>query len=83
MFYVYVLKNKKEKIYIGFTSDLKARVRKHNSGGSKFTREYRPWELIYYEAFKSENDARMRERTLKEYGNSLGQLKKRISNCFM
>lgn len=80
MFYVYILKNKKRNIYVGFSSDLKARIKQHNSGSSKFTREFRPWELVYYEAFKSKHDARKRERNLKEYGSSLGQLKKRISD---
>ncbi len=79
MYFVYILKNIKGSIYIGFSSDVFARLKKHNSGGSKFTSDGRPWELVYYEAFKSEYDARVREKTLKEYGSSLGQLKKRIS----
>ena len=70
-------------IYVGFSSDVFTRLEKHNSGGSKFTSDGRPWELVYYEAFKSEHDARVREKVLKEYGSSLGQLKKRISESLL
>jgi predicted GIY-YIG superfamily endonuclease len=36
--------------------------------------------LIYYEAFASEKDARAREKNLKQFKGSYGQLKKRIQN---
>ncbi|OGG38362.1 hypothetical protein A3D55_00335 [Candidatus Jorgensenbacteria bacterium RIFCSPHIGHO2_02_FULL_45_20] len=78
MFYVYFLKNKHGRIYIGFTSDLKNRLKMHNAGYCAFTKQYRPWKIVYYEAFTSEKDARKREITLKNYGSTLGQLKKRI-----
>jgi len=78
MFYVYLLENKEGKIYVGYSHDLKARLKRHNRGGAKFTTQHRPWKLVYYEAYLSEGDARRREKTLKNYGSTLGQLKARI-----
>ena len=66
MFYTYVLKSKKnDKLYIGFTSDLKERFGEHNKGLNLSTKRYLPWKLIYYEACLNKSDARRRERYLK------------------
>jgi len=78
MYYVYVLKSKKNnKLYKGFTSDLKRRVKEHNSGNSVFTRHNGPWELLYYEAFKDKVDAKREEQFLKS-----GKGRERISYLF-
>jgi len=48
MFYVYVLKSKKDgKFYIGFTPNLRLRFQEHNDGEVKSTIYRRPLELIY------------------------------------
>src|SRR3954471_22736067 len=74
MFYLYVLKSPVHgQIYIGYSTDLKARYADHQK-----TPRHRGWVLVYYEAYRSEEDARERERTLKHYGATLGVLKKRI-----
>lgn len=66
MFYAYVLQSLRDKkLYIGFTSDLKRRIKEHDNGGSKSTKSRRPFELLYYEAHKSEKDARRRENYFK------------------
>ena len=66
MFYVYILQSRKdEQFYIGFTKNLKKRIKDHNTGGTKSTKLRRPLKLIYYEAHKSEKDARRRERYFK------------------
>ena len=81
MCYVYVLKSQKYKrIYIGFSSDLKKRIKEHNSGKTKSTKYGAPWELVYYEAFFSKKDALKREAGLKNYGSAFGFLKRRIKN---
>ncbi len=80
MYYVYVLKSKKDSsLYIGRTSDLRRRMQEHNDGRSKYTKYKRPWMLIYYEAYRSKRDAIARERQLKEYKSAYGHLKKRIN----
>lgn len=52
MYYTYVLKSKKNnRFYVGSTNDLKRRLEEHNSGiGGKYTRDNRPFDLIFYEA---------------------------------
>ena len=66
MFYVYVLKSEVNgDIYVGYSSDLKRRFKEHNEGESKFTKGYRPWTLIYYEAYRIREDATKREVELK------------------
>ncbi len=80
MYYVYVLKAvKNDKIYIGYTSDLKKRLQEHNNGKNKSTK-YSKWILIYYEAYKAKSDAVIREKRLKNDGRSKYHLKNRISN---
>ena len=75
MYYLYLLKNlKRNNIYIGVTPDLRRRYREHKNKNNN-------WQLVYYEAYISKEDAQLRERQLKQYGSSLGHLKKRIVNC--
>lgn len=79
MFYVYILKSKKDlQLYTGSTNNLKRRLAEHNDGKVISTRSRRPFELIYYEAYKAEIDARHRESNLKLRSRALEQLKKRI-----
>jgi len=81
MFYVYVLKSVKDlKLYIGSTKDLRKRFREHNLQQSKSTDSRIPFKLIYYEAYRSQKDARIREQRLKQFKNSYKELKKRIGN---
>ena len=81
MFYVYILKSRKDgKLYIGYTNDLKRRVEEHNSGKNLSTKFRRPFELIYYEAYKSKEDAEHREDMLKLFGRALGGLRRRIKS---
>ena len=67
MFYVYLLRsiNFPEKTYKGFTSNLKSRIKDHNSGKSTHTAKYAPWHLVCYHAFADEKKAREFEYYLK------------------
>ena len=79
MYYVYLLKDpNSDWIYIGYTSNLRRRLKEHREGQTQTTRRFSSIQLVYYEAYKSAEDAQERERKLKQYGNSLGILKKRI-----
>ena len=81
MFFVYLIKSKKDNsIYIGYTNDLLRRMKEHNNGKSKYTNNKHPYELIYYESYKSISDARYRENNLKRFAQAYSQLKKRIKN---
>lgn len=82
MFYVYILQSREDAgLYIGSTNNLLERLKQHNSGNVPSTKSRMPLELIYYEAYRAENDARHREHSLKLRGKALGQLKNRIKNC--
>ena len=77
MFYVYLLQNERQEVYLGSTNDLRRRLAEHNNRRSSATRGHH-WRLIYYEAFLVEQDAREREQRLKHYGQALAQLKRRL-----
>ena len=76
MYYVYVIRLGERK-YIGYTRDLRRRMGEHNRGENRSTRG-RKWELVYYEAYRDESDARERERKLKQRGRSRQILYERI-----
>jgi predicted GIY-YIG superfamily endonuclease len=67
MHYVYLLRsrNNPEHTYIGLTADLKARLAKHNEGGSPHTAKHKPWDLVTYHAFQSRQQAADFEKYLK------------------
>lgn len=71
MYYVYVLRSKKDgNFYVGHTADLLKRMEHHNKGIVESTRNRRPLELIYYEACIKQKDALRREKYLKTaYGH--------------
>jgi len=79
VFYVYLLKSKKDNdLYTGSTNDLRKRLSEHNSGKVFSTKSRKPFELLYYEAYKNEKDARHREHNLKLRSRALEQLKRRL-----
>ena len=66
---MYILQSESDDgLYIGFTGDLRRRLREHEEGKSISTSYRRPWRLIYYEAYLEEEDALGRERYLKSGG---------------
>ncbi|MBI4100682.1 GIY-YIG nuclease family protein [Candidatus Microgenomates bacterium] len=69
-YYVYILRSQKSgSLYIGYTTDLIKRFEQHNNGKSQATKPFRPYKLIYYEAFLDRVDAKRREVYLKSgYG---------------
>ena len=77
MHYLYLIKNEINELYFGCTHDLKRRFKEHNSGKSAYTRGHR-WKLIYYEAYLSKEDAFLREKRLKQFGQSMSHLKNRL-----
>jgi putative endonuclease len=65
-YFTYVLLSKKDgKLYMGWTFNLKERMRKHNEGKVVATRDRRPLELIYFEARRNREKAIAREKYLK------------------
>ena len=66
MFFVYVLRSKKDgKFYTGFAADIEKRLKKHNAGDVISTKDRLPFELVYFEGCKNKTDALHREIYLK------------------
>jgi len=80
MYYVYVLKSKKDNnLYTGFNNDLKERIKWHFEGKSQATKWRLPMELVYYEAYKKKKDATKRELFLKS-GRGREVIQKQLEN---
>ena len=80
-FYIYVLKSTKKKVvtYVGYTKNIKNRLKLHNLGkGAKFTRG-RKWKLIYKEKFKTKKQAMSREYYIKKNRKFRNSIIKRFS----
>jgi putative endonuclease len=78
MYYVYVLQSQLDsRLYVGRSADLKKRLSRHNAGFVKSTKAYKPWALVYYEAYKALRDATKREMQLKQHA-AKEDLKKQI-----
>lgn len=66
MYYVYILKSLVDlKLYIGYTKNLSRRFEEHQKGENVSTKSRRPFVLIFYEAYKSQVDAKRREKYFK------------------
>ncbi len=79
MYFIYVLRSiKNGSLYIGRTANVEQRIAQHNAGKSSYTRKYIPWVCVYFEGYLSEEDAKSREKKLKNFGKAYGQLKGRI-----
>lgn len=75
MYYVYLIKNGLRKtIYAGYTGNLQQRLKEHKDKNP---------ELVYYGAYKSEKDARIRERMPKHHGQALRRLKEKLINSLL
>lgn len=65
-FCVYILFSQKDfRLYIGFSTNVEARVKKHNSGGNISNANRIPLKLIFCEFYLFEEDARKREMYFK------------------
>ena len=67
MWCVYVIYSKKINLkYVGSTDNVNKRIKEHNSGRSKFTKQTNDWELLGYKSFGTEDEARRFERLVKK-----------------
>ena len=75
--YLIISKNKNStKSYVGYTNNLKNRVKKHNEGkGAKSTRG-RFWKIIFKKKFKNRSSAMRYEYFLKKNRKLRKELKK-------
>lgn len=70
-YHVYIMASKRNgTLYVGMTSTLAARVRRHKDGTvSGFTKRYGVKKLVYYEGHEGMEEAMNREKELKGYEN--------------
>ncbi len=60
-----------DKYYIGSTSDLNGRIRRHLSNHKGFTGNAKDWTLVYSERYSSHNEAIRREKEIKHWKSKL------------
>jgi putative endonuclease len=80
MWYTYcIISIKNNRLYIGYTGDLRRRITEHNSKkGGVYTSHNAPFKLIYYEAFLNKKEANQQEKFYKSgYGKEV--LKNKIA----
>ncbi len=66
--FLYILKCKDGSFYTGITTNIARRVIEHNLGmGAKYLLGKRPVELVYNEAYNSQEEARKREEAIKNW----------------
>jgi putative endonuclease len=82
MFYTYILRNSRtNRYYIGYSNDLKNRLKEHLTGKSQCTKSDLNYELEWYCAFKTEKQAVAFEKYLKT-GSGIAFMKKRFFKSF-
>lgn len=77
-YYVYLIENELGGWYIGYSTDIRQRVKDHNQGKNISTK-YHKWKLIYAELYLNKKDALGREKFLKS-GSGRKFLKKQMKN---
>jgi len=65
--FVYILRGKNGRFYIGSTNNLERRFAEHQSGKSKYTSENLPIELVFKQEYQSILIARKIEYKLKRF----------------
>ncbi|WP_282043582.1 GIY-YIG nuclease family protein [Winogradskyella flava] len=71
--YVYIITNKKHGVlYIGKTKRLKTRIYQHKTKAhpNTFSARYNLNKLVYFEAFETEDEARLREKQMKKWNRA-------------
>ena len=78
MYYVYILKSDTEdRRYVGYTSDLRARLKDHNNGKVASTKPRCPYTIESYMAVQEKKTALELERYFKT-GSGIAWMKKRL-----
>jgi putative endonuclease len=66
LWFVYVVRCRDGSLYTGISTDVEARVARHNAGdGARYTRARRPVQLLYIERKRTQSTALRREAFIK------------------
>lgn len=72
MFTVYILQSlKNSRYYIGHTSNISNRLKRHNAGLVKSTKWFTPWKVVYTEEYETKSEACKRELEIKSYKSGI------------
>jgi putative endonuclease len=67
-YYIYLVRCSDESLYTGYTKDIEARIKKHNSKyGAKSLRGKLPVSLVHQESFITKSEALKREVEIKSW----------------
>jgi len=81
MYFFYILYSKSlDRYYLGHTSDLKGRLRRHNTDHKGYTGKAQDWQVVYTEPYNSKNQAYQRERQVKAWKSRSKIMELIISN---
>lgn len=70
-YYVYILQCSDGSYYVGFTTNLQSRLKKHKDGyGSKYAKDHAAEQIVYSESFDNKMDALHRESQLKKWSRA-------------
>jgi len=70
-FIVYIIESQVDgTFYVGQTNNLKDRLKRHNKGIIKSTSSKRPYNLCYFEEYKTRSEAMFREWEIKKKYNT-------------
>ena len=68
MHFTYILySDKKNKYYIGSTSNIDERLSKHNSDHKGYTGGFGDWKVVYQEIYETKSEANQRELQIKKW----------------
>jgi putative endonuclease len=77
MYYFYMVRCRDNSLYSGQTNDLGRRVHEHNfdtNKSAKYTKSRRPVTLVYFEEYKTINEAMKREFEVKKLSKEKKEL---------
>ncbi len=67
-FYIYIIHSPSiDKYYIGISSNLTERIKKHNTNHKGYTGKVNDWTLVHQEEFDNKSDALKREKQIKSW----------------
>ena len=66
-YFVYILQSEDGSYYVGQTNNLENRLKRHNGGHVRSTKNKKPWKLVYNEEYLTRIEAMKRERRIKTH----------------
>ena len=80
-YFVYILQSQiNHSFYIGQTSNIENRFKRHNAGSERYTKKYTPWNLIWFQACDSRAEAMKFENQIKAWKSRKRIIKHIIKN---